>query len=241
MFLILTTLTLGALIGGLSIYIFPTQIENLRLPLIFAGAYLFAITIIHILPELFTVSTEPSKMGLYVLLGFFMQQFLEYFSSGIEHGHLYTKKALSPSGRASIIIALVIHSLMEGTLLTHDSPFHSHHGHDRTSYSLLVGIILHKIPAAFALMATMRDLGKTSILLLILFSAASPIGFLLSDFILPNEESLMFMFAIVSGSFLHISTTIFVESSPDHHFGLNKILISMAGAALAIVTEYLML
>ncbi|MEQ8905626.1 ZIP family metal transporter [Ekhidna sp.] len=209
--------------------------QNLRLPLIFAGSYLFAITIIHIIPELFSISLNPSRVGLYVLIGFFMQQFLEYFSSGVEHGHVHTHKAVSTSGRFSIIVALMIHSILEGTLLTHDSPFHEKH----ESYSLLLGIVLHKMPAAFALMATMQGLGKRAVYILILFSLASPLGMVLGDFILLSEDAVLIVFAIVCGSFLHISTTIFVEASPEHHFGLNKILISLLGAVLAILVEFM--
>ena len=234
MYLIITTLILSTLLGGLAIYALPGLSKNLRLPLIFAGSYLFAITIIHIIPELYSISPDPSRVGLFVLIGFFLQQFLEYFSSGVEHGHVHSHHALSKRGRLSIMIALIIHSLLEGTLLTHDSPFHDKH----ESHSLLIGIILHKMPAAFALMATMSELGKKAIYLLVLFALASPVGFLLSDYVLANEQALLIMFAIVCGSFLHISTTIFVEASPDHHFGLNKILISLSGAILAIVAEY---
>lgn len=235
MLLIITILILSTLIGGLSLRVLPFLSKNLRLPLIFAGSYLFAITIIHIIPELFTISPNPSQIGLYVLIGFFLQQFLEYFSSGVEHGHIHPGHAVSVGGRFSIIAALMIHSLLEGTLITHESSFHQKH----ESYSLLIGIILHKMPAAFALMATMSGLGRRAIYLLILFSISSPLGLVLSDYVLVSEESLLIMFAIVCGSFLHISTTIFVEASPNHHFGLNKILISLAGALLAILAEYL--
>lgn len=235
MLLTIVILIVCTMLGGLSLNLIPTMKQNLRLPLIFAGSYLFAITIIHIIPELFSISPEPSKVGLYVLIGFFMQQFLEYFSSGVEHGHVHTHKAVSTSGRASIIIALMIHSLLEGTLLTHDSPFHEKH----ESYSLLLGIVLHKMPAAFALMATMQGLGKRAIYLLVMFSLASPLGMVLGDFVLLTEDAVLIVFAIVCGSFLHISTTIFVEASPEHHFGLNKILISLLGAVLAIVVEFM--
>lgn len=234
MILTVIILIVSTLLGGLSLFLFPGFKNNIRLPLIFAGSYLFAITIIHIIPELFTISTNPSRIGLFVLIGFFVQQFLEYFSSGVEHGHFHADKAVSNSGRLSIVIALFIHSLLEGSLLTHDSPFHEKH----ESYSLLLGIILHKMPAAFALMVTMHQLGKKAIYLLVFFSLASPLGLVLGDFFTFSEDNVLILFAIVAGSFLHISTTIFVEASPDHHFGLNKILISLLGATLAILVEY---
>ena len=82
-------LIISTILGGLSIRLVPGMAKNLRLPLIFAGSYLFAITIIHIIPELFSISPDPSRVGLFVLIGFFIQQFLEYFSSGVEHGHVH--------------------------------------------------------------------------------------------------------------------------------------------------------
>ncbi|MEM7297147.1 MAG: zinc permease [Bacteroidota bacterium] len=231
---VIIILIISTILGGLSLKIIPGAQKNLRLPLIFAGSYLLAITIIHIIPELYSISTEPTKIGLYVLVGFFLQQFLEYFSSGVEHGHVHKNKAISTGGRFSIITALIVHSLLEGTLLNHDSPFHE----KQEAYSVLIGIVLHKMPAAFALMATMEGLGNRAIYLLLLFSIASPVGLLISDYVFFTEETVLIIFAIVCGIFLHISTTIFVEASPDHHFGMNKILISLAGALLAIVVEY---
>ena len=234
MILTILILIVSTFLGGISINFLPGLKNNLRLPLIFAGSYLFAITIIHIIPELFTISPDPTSIGLYVLIGFFLQQFLEYFSSGVEHGHVHSDHTLSVSGRVSIITALFIHSFLEGTLLTHDSPFHEEH----ETHSLLIGIVLHKMPAAFALMAAMHSLGKRAYYLLALFSIASPLGLFLSDYVLLSEQTLLIVFAIVCGSFLHISTTIFVEASPNHRFGLNKILISISGALLAILVEY---
>lgn len=237
MILTLLVLFLCAMAGGFAVSLLPDKHRNIRYPLVFAGSFLFSITIIHILPEVFSLSTDPMKVGLYILLGFFLQQFLEYFSSGIEHGHFHPR-SMSSGTRFSLLGALVIHSLLEGSLLTHDSPFHAPH----ESYSLLFGIVLHKIPAAFALMATLKSGPKFTNgmwIVLIVFSLSSPLGFLLSDQLLSlSNDQLLFLFALVSGSFLHISTTIFVESSPEHHFGLKKFLISLAAAGLAIVTEY---
>ena len=235
MFWTVTTLIISTLAGGLAFKAFPSLSRNIRLPLVFAGSYLLAITIIHIIPELFTVSPNPRQVGLFVLIGFFLQQLLEYFSSGVEHGHVHADHALSASSRFSMITALMIHSLLEGTLLTHESTFH----HEHESHSLLIGIILHKMPAAFALMATMSGLGRKALYILILFSIASPIGLLLSEYVLVSEQSILIMFAIVGGSFLHIATTIFVEANPNHRFGLNKILISALGALVAILAEFL--
>ncbi len=229
-------LIVSTLLGGLSINVFSNRKNNLHFPLIFAGSYLFAVTILHLIPDIFSSRSDSFSMGLYILGGFFLQQFLDYFSSGVEHGHIDTNQAVSARGRFSLIMALMIHSFLEGMLLTHDSSFHEQHA----SYPLLLGIILHKIPAAFALMSTLIGLGKKAYYLLILFSLASPIGLFFGNYILFSEQTLSIIFALVCGSFLHISTTIFVESSPNHHFALNRILISLLGALLALLVEYFM-
>ena len=116
------------------------------MPLIFGGSYLFSITVIHIFPELFALSSNPTKIGLVILLGFFFQQFLEYFTSGVEHGHIHEQKSIR--SKYYVLIGLIVHSLKEGALLTHDSPLHE----QNSSYPLPFGIILNKAPAAFALM-----------------------------------------------------------------------------------------
>ena len=72
---------------------------------------------------------------------------------------------------------------------------------------------------------------------LTVFSLASPIGALANSYLTLSEEELNLLFAFVSGAFLHISTTIFVESSPGHQFRMNKIAISIIATLSAILTE----
>jgi len=56
-------LFVGTFLGGMLIYWVRFKSEDLRLPLIFAGAFIFSITVIHILPELFSVSENPMWVG----------------------------------------------------------------------------------------------------------------------------------------------------------------------------------
>ncbi|MEM9325742.1 MAG: zinc permease [Bacteroidota bacterium] len=238
-------LLFGTFAGGMLVYWVKFKADDLRLPLIFAGTFLFSITVIHILPELFTVSDRPVRMGIFVLIGFFLQQFLEAFTSGVEHGHFHKEHA-TPGRTAGLMIALIVHSVLEGSLLTHGSHFHHHHEshfHDHESYSLLLGILFHKIPAAFALMAVIKTGTRPRVLevvLLLIFSLASPMGILISNvFLSLSQETLLILFGVVSGSFLHISTTIFVESSPNHRLGLKRTIVSVVAATLAIAVEVL--
>ena len=55
--------------------------------LAFSGAYLFTLTVTHLLPEAWQlVPGQGPRVGYWVLAGFFGQVLLEVFSQGIEHG-----------------------------------------------------------------------------------------------------------------------------------------------------------
>jgi zinc transporter ZupT len=77
--------------------------------------------------------------------------------------------------------------------------------------------------------------------LLVIFAFASPLGMVLSNLFyeknLLSRQALNIFYGMVAGGFLHISTTIFFESSPHHRFYLNKVLISILAFGLAIGLE----
>lgn len=240
-------LFLVTFLAGLPILRTQKKMGNeVKLTLIFAGAYLFSITITHILPELYTAAGDKAmQIGLYVLVGFFLQQFLEYLTSGVEHGHMHIRSGDHQHGSFSslfVMSGLCLHAFLEGTLLAHPSTIHAHD--DVTA--LLTGIVIHKIPAAIALMSVVmchiKNM-KTIILYLFIFSISSPIGLILSDYAyeqgVMNQDLVVILFGIVSGNFLYISTTIFFESSPGHHFNAKKLLISLLGVFSAIFIDYL--
>lgn len=213
--------------------------------LIFSGAYLFSITIIHILPELYTAAGNQSmRVGMYVLIGFFTQQFLEYLTSGVEHGHMHQidhKHHHSKFSAPLVMIGLCLHAFLEGTLLSHPSTIHAHHD----VRALLMGIVIHKIPAAIALMSVVlcHIKSKTRVVLyLVLFALASPAGLVVSDLAfaegLLSDKVIVILFGVVSGNFLYISTTIFFESSPGHRFNARTLGISMLGVLVAIIFNY---
>lgn len=243
MLIYFTLLFLAAFFSGLLAFFIPGfKDKQYKLLLIFAGSYLFAITVIHILPELFSSARDPMHIGMYVLLGFFLQQFLEYFTSGAEHGHLHNatdNHTHSASSAILLLVALLIHSFLEGSLLAHPSTNHEHH----ESLSLLAGIVLHKAPAAFALMSILLCHLKrpTALVFLFIFSLGSPLGMYIGDYYVENnilsQGSFAMLFAIVSGNFLHISTTIVFETSSDHSFNARKLAAALLGAAMAVVAE----
>lgn len=238
------------LLSGLMIFLVPKgKSTNYKLLLVFAGSYLFGITVIHILPELYQQSLGLELIGLFVLIGFFLQQLLEYFTSGVEHGHIHTS---DPGHSHShhhesvsaivLLTALCIHAFLEGGMLA--EPVSVRPVYD--AYPILLGIALHRAPAAFALMtvlAVQLRSRKRALPYLIGFSLAAPIGLVISTH-LANEEmlsstGLIYLYALVCGNFLHISTTIVFESSPGHKFNAKKMAIAVFGALVAVGVEYI--
>ena len=215
--------------------------------LVFSGAYLFSITVIHILPELYTTAGDNAmQIGVYVLIGFFIQQFLEFLTSGVEHGHMHQVNQDHNHSKFSaplIMIGLCLHAFLEGTLLSHPSSIHANH----EVVPLLTGVVIHKIPAAIALMSVvlchMHSKSKI-ILYLVIFAMASPVGLLVSNMAfaegLLDSKAVVILFGIVSGNFLYISTTIFFESSPGHRFNAQKFGISLLGIIAALIFNYLL-
>jgi zinc transporter ZupT len=231
--------------GAIAFYIPKINTGAYKLWLVFAGAYLFSITIVHIFPELFAHGSNAGYIGICVLIGFFLQQGLEFLSSGVEHGHIHVHEKNHQHRESSailVLLALCIHAFLEGGLLAHPRTVTHHHD----SNTLLWGIILHKAPEAFALMSVLLCEVKSktrALLFLLIFSVASPLGLFLSNYLLANEwmssQAFTLLFAIVSGNFLHISTTIVFESSSDHKFNGRKTGVALLAAVLAVATELL--
>ncbi|TDQ17342.1 ZIP zinc transporter [Algoriphagus boseongensis] len=236
--------------AGLLVFFSPVFREKyFKLVLVFAGSYLFSVTILHILPELFSTGFSNTRMGLYILLGFLLQQVLEFWSSGVEHGHIHKHTSETSKGVFTLMLGLFIHAFLEGTLLSHGNVMGAETGealaHTHSNKTVLLGIIMHKGPAAFALAAVLSaSLSKKwTIILLTLFALASPLGMFSSAFFIENgllsKEGIGILYGLVTGGFLHISTTIFFESSPHHKFQLNKLLVTFLAAGLALISEYL--
>ncbi len=251
-FNIIILLGSGLIGGALAFPLSKIASNQYKVILTFSGSYLFSLTIIHLLPEIFSmVNAEISttQLGTVLLLGFFFQKILEYFSEGVEHGHLHTHQ--HSFSALSIVIALCIHAFLEGTVLTHHHHIEHGHNHHHTQQhahgaSMLLGIIVHKVPAAFVLttilLSQLKNKKKT-LFYLVLFSIASPLGLLVSNYAyaqqLLSEKIFVYLFAIVAGNFLYISTTIFYESNPEHRFNLPKTIALIIGVGGAVLTQYL--
>jgi len=233
--LIIAVLFLSALTSGLAVFFVKRKNANfLKLILSFSGAYLFAITVLHLIPHAYhSPSASPEIIGLYILGGFLFQLFLEQFSQGIEHGHMHAHEhGKFPLG---IMISLCLHAFLEGMPLISGQ-----------QSQLVFGIAIHHIPAAFALGSLLLNTHlhkNTIIVLLVVFAAMTPLGFLSSSVLSQAEigdlsKHFDKIMAIVIGIFLHISTTILFESgSADHHkFNRKKMIAVLLGIAISLTT-----
>ncbi len=221
--------------GALIVKIFKAQSgKRMNLLIAFSGAYLFAITILHLIPEIYHTNMNGTYIGLFILIGFFLQIVLEHFSQGIEHGHAH----LHGSVPVSMMLGLCIHAFLEGMPLGDHVHHHHHQHHHHTHNALLTGIALHKVPVSIVLLSMFIQSGMKKIYaytLLFLFAIMSPLGAFVSNYISHIGQFYDEIMAIVVGIFLHISTTILFESSEGHHFKTQKIVAIILGSGIALL------
>lgn len=204
----------------------------------FSGAYLFAITILHLLPEIFDSSNNQWLNSRLVLLGFLTQFILEFISKGLEHGHAHGHSRGLPY---LMFIGLFIHEFFEGLPLgaglTHA------YEHEHLHENLLLGIAVHKFPIAFIIYNFLlkRDGSKAmAYLLLALFMLMTPIGMYAGKSGWMQLGDPTHILAFTMGIFLHVSTTIIFESSESHQFNMHRVRMTLLGIVAAMATEALM-
>jgi len=62
----------AAFLGGIAVFMFQFKDEKkFKLLLSFSGSYLFAICVLHLIPEIFAEGNTSA--GMFILLGFFLQ------------------------------------------------------------------------------------------------------------------------------------------------------------------------
>lgn len=215
-FLPLLAVVIGFLI---SLYIKPSSSTGFQLLLSFSGAFLLSVTVFELLPEVYT--SGNSEVGLFIMLGLLIQIFLEFLSKGVEHGHMHHEE--SSKFPILLLISLSLHSLLEGFPLN-------------TSEDLLHGVVIHKIPVA-AILSTFllhSKIGKARVILFLsIFAIMTPIGSWLHANFNGLDNYAIYIYAVVIGIFLHVSTTILFEASKNHTFNASKLGVVVLGIILA--------
>jgi zinc transporter ZupT len=220
--MIYLALFFAVFIGYGVVLVFKNQnAQQLSIPLAFSGAFLLAVTLFELLPEVYQSSND--YVGPYIMLGILLQICLEFLSKGAEHGHIhiYENRESFPW---LLFISLSIHALFEGFPIA---------GHS----SMFIGVLVHKIPIAMILsffFIKAKYPRITILSFLLLFASMTPLGSWLSSNV---SEIIVYkdqLNAISIGIFLHVSTTILFESSKDHKFNITK----LSTIILAIVIAY---
>ncbi|WP_339609804.1 ZIP family metal transporter [uncultured Planktosalinus sp.] len=212
---------LSIAIGFLFVILFkPKKPASIKLFLAFSGAFLLALTVFELLPEVY--KSQSNYVGVFIMVGIILQIFLEFFSKGAEHGHvhLHTQDKTFPW---MLFLSLSIHAFLEGM------PIHSHD-------HLVLGIVIHKVPIAIILtlfFIQAKYSKKQTFIFLLLFAVMTPAGSLAADKIQFFNAYSVEITALVIGIFLHVSTTILFESSEGHKFNMAKLLIVIFAAFLA--------
>lgn len=224
--------------GGLSLLGKGEQLRKyLPLLLSFSGAFLLGIVALELIPEYF--SEKTGQPGLFLLLGFFVQLLLENLSQGVEHGHIHAQKKASFGFGLQVMIGLSVHAFLEGIPLGSGGEGHGHvHA---AGEQLIWAIVLHKLPAAFALGLLLRASDyslRFRLACLFIFAAMSPLGAWLGHVLLLSATWHHNIMALVIGSFLHISTTILFEADSRRHHQISweKLLVVIAGMLLSYLS-----
>jgi len=196
---------------------------NTKLLLSFSGAFLLALTLFELLPEVYN-HLDTKLSGLYIMCGIVLQIVLELFSKGAEHGHVHIHKN-ETNFPWLLFISLCIHSFLEGF------PIHQHN-------DMVYGVLVHKVPIA-ALISMFLFQSKYDKLqiaaFLIVFACMTPLGTLISHTWEAITDYAHIINAIVIGIFFHISTTILFESSDGHKFNLSKFIAIVLGVGVAFL------
>lgn len=192
-----------------------------RLLLSFSGAFLLALTLFDLLPEVYE-HLEGKQTGLFIMSGILIQIILEFFSKGAEHGHIHIHKN-ETAFPWLLFISLCIHSFLEGF------PIHQHN-------DMVYGVLIHKIPIATLITSYLLQshFSKLQItLFLLVFASMTPLGTLISNSVELVSGYVYYINAIVIGIFFHISTIILFESSEGHKFNLSKLVVIVLGVLVA--------
>ena len=216
---------LPLLAGGIVHSVEPNT-RWLRLLLSFSGAFLLGVAVLHMLPELYAAG--GASVGAWLLGGFLLQVVLEFFSHGIEHGHIHVhaEKAVP----LMMLLSLCIHSFVEGVPFAEPGV--------RGDVPFLLGVLVHKMPMAVALAAVLWKSNTSNLAswsILAVFASAAPLGILMGTWI-GTDLGVVFLrnaLAVALGMLLHISTTIIFESAPDHRFHFARFASVLAGSGLA--------
>ncbi len=220
---IYSALLAAATLGGAAVvHIWGKKlVKQLSLLLAFGGAYLIGLIFLHLVPEVFHSGHSHGEAtmlspGWFILIGFVLQIFLEYFSNGIEHGHSHLHDDHShghhydhgghhhahPGGHKhrafpiAAFLSLCVHGFIEAMPLAGGVHAHHHHHHGDVHIaldpsSLMIGLMIHTFPVAMVLAALLLATKLTKRwqwFYITVFAVVPLAGMLLSDALLHHSS-----------------------------------------------------
>lgn len=198
-----------------------------------SGAFLFGILILELFPVIFREHNH--SIGIFVLIGFFLQIGIDVLTGGVEHGHIhFHEQDHKKSMLISLFIGLGIHAIFDGLPFIGFNRMANDHIH-----SVYTGILLHKVAEGFTLYLVMNLLGMSkgrSFGLILIFALLTPLGMYLIQLFPDLVSNMSYVLAFAAGSLLHVAITILFESENLHHHGIawRKLIWIVIGTGLAI-------
>jgi putative Mn2+ efflux pump MntP len=194
--------------------------------LILSAGFLITVCVSEVFPEVY--QTGNHNIGIWIIGGVLLQMILESLTKGFEHGHFHhhhEEKNILP---VALMLGMFIHAFLEGIPLANITDFSSPY---------LLGIVFHNLPISFILGTFLlgRNTNKFSWFIIVLFALASPLGLVFGNYFDKNLQP--YFLALVGGIFLHISSVIIFESNKNHKMDWQKILLVIAGVALALLNH----
>lgn len=202
--------------SAIAAFLHSQKNSSVKFLLTFSGAYLLAIGVFHLLPEIY--EGHDHYIGFWIMGGFFIQLLLEVFSKGMEHGHGHKELFRDKTLPLGVLSSLFLHALLESL------PIGAQHDHVSKN-ALLMGIVIHKLPVSIILFTMMKELTASwakIFLLMLAFALVAPLGVFLGETLPILGDYYRQLTALTLGVFIHISTTILFESNQSHRFNFMK-------------------
>lgn len=239
-----SALFLSSMLSGVLLFVVGRKERILKYVSIFGASFLFAVCFVHMLPEALGHSFHAHahvhggglSAGMFVLLGFLLQLFLEFISKGAEHGHLHDdNRRFSHNEYLSALMMLLgvcIHAFLEGFAFVSDGRF---------NYSLLSGVIIHNIPISMIIVASFMKVCTSRFMpfvYLAVFAMMGVLGSLFASSLAFLQDCQPYVLCFVVGILMHVSITTLFDSSESHQYNFIRFTIVVAAFALVCLLPH---
>lgn len=183
---------------------------------------MLSVALVHILPE----SLEENSFAIYAFIGGFILIYLiEEVLTPHRHDHTHEDHTHEdPHEHLNHVIivswiAIFLHTLFDGIGIRAGMSLSQSLG-----MSILIGVAIHQVPVSLSLASLLKQSHfsiKTQVLMMILFAFSAPVGYLLSNSLIPSHNILFvsLLTAFAGGSLLYVSN---VEFLPMIHAQSSK-------------------